>query len=540
VPLIEGGSTAVQEPARGTAADQRALPEWLAAIAATAPGVVYSFRLRADGRTSFPYAGPGLKDLAGVDAEDLVEDGSVGLALVHSADIGRVRAHIEESASNLTPWRIAFRLNHADKGEIWLEGHSIPHREADGSVLWYGFLTDITERREAEKALRASEDRFRLLFESSPFPILEADFSTAKALLDELRASQDGGLRSFFEAHPAEVQRLATLIGVLDVNQEGLRFLGARSKDDVCRHVPDYLVDESRPVWADCLLALAEGASLFERECAIRTTRGEVKDVLARLRAAPGHEGTLSRVFVSLIGLDERQQVERALRESETMSALGALVAGVAHEVRNPLFAISATLDAFEARFGTEDAQRRYVALLRGEVDRLSHLMQELLDYGRPPRLQAAEASLVGVFDQAVEACAPLAAHRGVVLRIDVPEDLPCLVMDRRRLEQAFQNLIENAVHHAPAGSLVEVRARSDENGWIESRVEDAGPGFREEDLRAAFEPFFTRRRGGTGLGLSIVRRVVTQHGGHVFAANRPEGGGVVTVRLPATGERDR
>ena len=112
--------------------------------------------------------------------------------------------------------------------------------------------------------------------------------------------------------------------------------------------------------------------------------------------------------------------------------------------------------------------------------------------------------------------------------------------MDRRRLLQVFQNLLDNAVRHAPAKSVVSVEAegmQADGEAWIDCRVKDEGPGFRSEDLPRVFEPFFTRRRGGTGLGLSIVQRIVEDHGGRIFAGNRADGGAVLTVRLPVAAE---
>jgi signal transduction histidine kinase len=101
---------------------------------------------------------------------------------------------------------------------------------------------------------------------------------------------------------------------------------------------------------------------------------------------------------------------------------------------------------------------------------------------------------------------------------------------------QVFQNLLENAIQHAPRGGRVAFRAEpaaEGEPGGLRFVVEDAGPGFEPDDLPHVFEPFFTRRRGGTGLGLSIVQRIVEQHQGEIVAGNRPEGGAVVTVTLP-------
>jgi signal transduction histidine kinase len=108
--------------------------------------------------------------------------------------------------------------------------------------------------------------------------------------------------------------------------------------------------------------------------------------------------------------------------------------------------------------------------------------------------------------------------------------------MDRSRILQVFQNLLENAIQHAPPGSRVVFRAAAahlGERDGVRFSVEDSGPGFRPEDLPHLCEPFFTRRKGGTGLGLSIVQRIVEHHEGEIVPANRPEGGAVVSVVLP-------
>ena len=108
--------------------------------------------------------------------------------------------------------------------------------------------------------------------------------------------------------------------------------------------------------------------------------------------------------------------------------------------------------------------------------------------------------------------------------------------MDRSRLRQVFENLIDNAMQHTDPGGTVYVSGSVVEHAgrqWVECRVDDDGPGFVPNNLDHVFEPFFTQREGGTGLGLSIVQRIVEEHSGKVFAANRPEGGGRVRVLLP-------
>jgi PAS domain S-box-containing protein len=247
-----------------------------------------------------------------------------------------------------------------------------------------------------------------------------------------------------------------------------------------------------------------------------------------------------ARVLVAARAITEIVRLEETLRRKETMSAMGSLVAGVAHEVRNPLFGISSTLDAFEARFGRAEQFQRYLETLRGQVERLGELMNELLEYGRPPAAELQPVALSELLRQAVAGCDSLARRAQVEVSTRVTPSLPPTLADRKRLVQVFQNIVDNAIRHTPAGGRVlvtgELHAEGEER-WLRASVRDTGPGFEQADLPRVFEPFFTRRRGGTGLGLSIVQRIVEQHGGRLQAENHPQGGALVTVMLRAVDE---
>ena len=277
---------------------------------------------------------------------------------------------------------------------------------------------------------------------------------------------------------------------------------------------------------------LGRGGTPAAREVSDPLTRATWV-VSARALGADG-EGA-ARAVLNFQDVTETVRLEEQLRQSETMAEIGSIVAGVAHEVRNPLFSISATLDAFESRFGRTEGSARYLSVLRGEIVRLTALMRDLLDFGRPSRPDFAECRMEDVADTAVAACTPLARRKSVeVVWSRGTGSFPVLA-DRARITQVLQNLIENAVHFSPPGGRVEVALGATENGegrWAECTVRDSGPGFDRADLPRLFEPFFTRRRGGTGLGLSIVKRIVYDHGGEVAAENHASGGAVVKVRL--------
>ena len=142
-----------------------------AKIVATVPGAICSFRLRPDGNACFPYASPAIEDLYGLRPEELAVSAAPLWAMIHPDDLGHVDASIAASARTMTPWRDEFRVKHPTKGEIWVEGHSMPVREPDGSMIWHGYVQDITERKRAEEALQESAAIYRAIGESIDYGV---------------------------------------------------------------------------------------------------------------------------------------------------------------------------------------------------------------------------------------------------------------------------------------------------------------------------------------------------------------------------------
>ncbi|HJW96309.1 MAG TPA: ATP-binding protein [Thermoanaerobaculia bacterium] len=246
-------------------------------------------------------------------------------------------------------------------------------------------------------------------------------------------------------------------------------------------------------------------------------------------------------------GSDDRSQIvvfwditrivalQESLRRQETMTAMGKLVGGVAHEVRNPLFGISATLDAYSEEMNTAEL-REMAATLRDQVGRLSRLMQELLEFGKPVAVARKRGALDSLINEVIASRSPAASEAQVTVQNDVDRDVPQIPMDRERLRQVLENVVDNALQHSPRGTMVTINGNMHpHNGseCVELRIEDQGRGFLPGEIPHVFEPFFTRRERGTGLGLSIVQKIVEEHEGVVRASNRAEGGARITIRLP-------
>jgi PAS domain S-box-containing protein len=373
-----------------------------------------------------------------------------------------------------------------------------------GRTCTVSMSRDVTERLQAEQRVKDSEERLRLALTAARMGVWDWDGRTDTIGWSE-RESEVCGFAP------------GTQVRTFD------DYMALTHPDDLAKL--EQCVAETR----------AGRQTPYKNEHRVRQPDGGYRWVESRGQGIMDAQGRALRLVGTIADMSERKLMEDALRRQQTLASIGSLVAGVAHEVRTPLFSISATIDAFEG--GSPQELAEGTRLLRAQVKRLSNLMSDLLEFGRPSSLPLERGDLDEVVHRAIAQCAGLASETRVAVRTMLPADPILVNRDPRRLEQAFQNLVANAIQHAPSGSEVKVVAqpfRRQGHDFVECRVEDSGPGIPAESLTRVFEPFFSRRKGGTGLGLSIVQRIVEAHGGTVTAANRPAGGAVFTMVLPA------
>lgn len=246
--------------------------------------------------------------------------------------------------------------------------------------------------------------------------------------------------------------------------------------------------------------------------------------------------GVMPRRLVLVIrDITETVRTRELLQERELMATTGTLLAGAAHQAKNAIFGLSATLDAFEARNKVGPAEDEYLDNLRAGVARVQMLMRDLLDYATPAARETQPVSMAMMVRSSASECQALAVKLRVKLTLDASNDGD-VVVHPARMVRALENLLENAIQHSsPKGTVTARLARTKLGGreMLRCDVIDQGPGFPPEHMERLFTPFFTLRPGGTGLGLTIAKRIIEDVGGMIRLSNAAAGGAQVSVWLP-------
>lgn len=366
-----------------------------------------------------------------------------------------------------------------------------------------------------------------------------ATAALATRLATELRragehlASQGLELRDLAALHQDVIRGLTSglvTVGrdgrVLTINAAAAEILGVAASQAIGRPL-----DELMPGLAALRASVGDGA-LRRGEIAQLVAGGRQRRTLgvslSPLVDSSGH--TVGRI-VNFQDLTELRRMEVAMQRAERLAAVGRLAAGIAHEIRNPLAAISGSIELLQksaAGDGAKENQELMTIVIR-EVDRLNALITELLEFARPRALETERLDVAATMAEMIKVFANDKRLGGAAVEL-VADAAVNVDADPAQLRQVVWNLLRNAAEAAP-GQPIRVELRADDE-QVSLTVRDRGPGIAAEHRAHLFEPFFSTKEGGTGLGLATVHRIVDEHKGAVEFECPPEGGTAVTVRL--------
>jgi PAS domain S-box-containing protein len=233
--------------------------------------------------------------------------------------------------------------------------------------------------------------------------------------------------------------------------------------------------------------------------------------------------------------ITERIETEKRIRESERLAHIGKLTTSLAHEIRNPLSSVKMNSQIIlkNTDFGGNDKRRMEIII--HEISRLERILDEMLDFAKPVKLNLDPVSINTVIDSCLEIMDARIREKNIAVKKASVRRLPPILIDYEKIEQAMINVLLNAVEVLPEGGHIEIvtkHLRMD-GGAIQVEISDDGPGISAEDFPYIFDPFFSNKKKGTGLGLSNVKKIIEAHGGTGTVAPRKPHGTRVSLTIP-------
>lgn len=483
--------------------------EILAKFSEQVPGALYQFKMTPDGKFSIPFASKMMNAVFGFTPSQVKDDASHLFSRIHPDDLQGMYQSINQSGSTMTPWHHEFRVVKPD-GAHWVLGDSQPERLADGSIAWYGYVSDITERKHAETELLLEKMRLKAQLDTSPDGVLVVD---------------ENGQIVDYNARFGELWKIPQ--DVLDTGN-------ARS---LLKYVKKYLKEPAG--------FLSKFEHLYQQKEQISS--GEINFIDGRCferysTSLVDSEGGYHGRIWYFHDITRRMNLERAVVEKERMTAIGELAAGVAHDFNNTLQAMFGSIELASLQKDVSPTVRKYLNTIRSSAKDAAVRVQKIQRFGTKAghKSEYAAVDLNTLLDQVIEQTRPKwkaeTEKNGfeISIRKEYGKAQP-VDGNSGELSSAFYNLIKNAIEAMPEGGTLSFET-GDAGSGVYTRITDTGIGMGEETVKRIFQPFYTTKGFdlGRGLGMSAVYSTIRDHDGEICVKRSVPGEGTtIEVVLP-------
>lgn len=285
------------------------------------------------------------------------------------------------------------------------------------------------------------------------------------------------------------------------------------------------------PDEADLLLAnlqmIFEDNGAMPMEFRLQHKEGYWVEFESRCMPVKGKNGIIEHIVMISRDISERKKAEEFLLQSEKLSIVGELAAGVAHEIRNPLTTIKGFVQLYKSD------NRIINELLLSELERIENITTEMLSLGKPQAIQMNKANLRDIIENTIEFLSPQANMNCIQFNLNFEESSFFIMCEKNQIKQVFLNLLKNAMEAMDKGGDIEISLRHGREGECVVSVQDQGCGIPEELLPRLGEPFYTLKEKGTGLGLMICHKIIKQHHGSITYKSKVNEGTLIEISLP-------
>ena len=481
-------------------------------IARQVPGVVYQFKLRPDGTACFPYASEGLNEIYHVSPEEVHEDASKVFANIHPQDFAGLKASIAVSAKQLSLWKHEYRVKFADGTVNWLLGNAVPQKEADGSTLWHGFITDITEQKLVELALKESESRFKNLF----------DHHSAIMLL----IHPDSGL-------------------IIEANNAAAHFYGYSKSVLQTMTIDEINLLSSEQVKMKQEQARNNNQNYFVFQHKLAT--GEERTV--EVYSSPINFQEKQILFSIIHDITERKQAEREIEtKNEELIKVNIekdkFFSIIAHDLRGPIGGFMGLTERMAESMSemTLDELQNITRVMKNSSTNIYSLLGNLLEWSRMQRglttFEPVSFILKSKINDIMLITLDSATKKEITVNYTIPDNLEVFA-DENMLSSIIRNLVANAVKFTPTGGNISISAQAVTGDNILLSITDNGIGMNTNILDNLFNiDVNTSRKGtdgelSTGLGLMICKDFIEKHAGKLKVESEVGKGSSFSFTLP-------
>ena len=500
---------------------QKVTLDRLQKIASRVPGVVYEYRLRSDGSSCFPFASEAIRDIYRVSPEEVQQDAAKVFEKLHPDDLSAVIASIQKSAKDLTPWKHEYRVKFEDGTIRTLYGNAIPQRDEDGSILWHGFISDISDRKKVENELVLSESLFRAILENS-YDAIGVHVNGVWEICNP------AALKLFEVSSPTELLGKSILNVIIPSEHER-----------IAKYIKSHITNSSAPS-TYVTVGLRSDGSIFEMDVKLSTF-----ELVGR-----------RHVMVILRDISRRMKILTALQQSDAEVKLindelirvnaekDKFFSIIAHDLKGPFSGFIGLSEILTEELPVMPMKEVHeiVRMLNKSAHSLYDLIENLLEWSRMQRGMIVYTpqllSLKTILTESLISSIEMAEKKGIRISFEIPERL-FVFSDWYMINSVIRNLVNNAIKFTPEGGNIKVSAKSEGTNRIAVSIQDSGIGMNKQMIADLFRlDINTSRKGtkgesSTGLGLIICRDFIEKHGGNLSVESEEEKGSSFRFTLP-------